>query len=95
MGFNTISVKMAAFLFLAVKKLAHVGNLGTFNMLFPKIYLQDPEIFSFVLFISGLKPKIPGLIGESEFEQFRTTLTLSVLFRNQICLISHVLGTNL
>ena len=31
-------------------------------MLFPKIYLQDPEIFSFVLFISGLKPKIPGLL---------------------------------
>ena len=30
-------------------------------MLFPKIYLQDPEIFSLVLFISGLKPKIPGL----------------------------------
>jgi len=67
-GFNTIwailkfdPCKNVGFLFLAVKKLAHTGNLGTFNMLFPKIYLQDPEIFSFVLFISGLKPKIPGL----------------------------------
>ena len=46
---------------MAVENLAHIGNLGTFNMLFLVIFWNDPEKISLVLFISGLNPNAPGL----------------------------------